>query len=236
MGKKADKAKLKSILKACRLTDRLFAKLMRNFKGLHTEQAVAQYIRAEIRALDCRPSFKPIVGSADGGAEPHHRPKNTPFKKGFCVIDFGFKVNGYCSDLTRTIYLGTPSKQERRLYNLVLAAQQKPLKQLKHGAKAAELFEISAKHLGRYRGYFIHGLGHGLGKHIHIKPYMKSTSFDVLKEGDIVTVEPGIYFSGKFGIRIEDDYLVTRDGARLLTKATNRLIALPLPEKRGKRS
>src|SRR3989344_4416324 len=233
---KADKAKLKAISKACRLTDGLFAKLIRNFKEFRTEQAVARYIKAEIKALACSPSFKPIVGSAEGGSEPHHKPKNTALKKGFCVIDFGLKVNGHCSDLTRTVYIGKPSKQDRKLYLIVLAAQQKPLSKIKHGAKGSELFEISAKTLGKYRKNFVHGLGHGLGKHIHIKPYMKSTSFDVLKEGDIITVEPGIYFSGKFGIRIEDDYLITRNGARLLSKATSRLIVLPLPAKRGKKS
>src|SRR3989344_4080225 len=130
-----------------------------------------------MKALACSPSFKPIVGSAEGGSEPHH----------------------------------------------------KPLSKIKHGAKGSELFEISAKTLGKYRKNFVHGLGHGLGKHIHIKPYMKSTSFDVLKEWDIITVEPGIYFKGKFGIRIEDNYLVARHGARRLTKATNKLIVLPLP-------
>ena len=141
----------------------------------------------------------------------------------------GLKFNGYCSDLTRTVYLGKPSNAEKQLYNFVLAAQQKPLSAIKHGAGGSGLFESSAKSLGKYRKNFIHGLGHGLGKHIHIKPYMKSTSFDMLKEGDIITVEPGIYFKNKFGIRIEDDYLVTRNGARKLTKATNKLIVLPVP-------
>jgi len=215
---KADKAKLKAISKACRLTDGLFARIILNFKAFPTEQAVARYINAEIKALGLRPSFNPIVGSAEGGAEPHHKPKNTSLKKGFCVIDLGLKFNGYCSDLTRTVYLGKPSNAEKQLYNLVLAAQQKPLSAIKHGAGGSGLFESSAKRLG-----------HGLGKHIHIKPYMKSTSFDMLKEGDIITVEPGIYFKNKFGIRIEDDYLVTRNGARKLTKATNKLIVLPVP-------
>ena len=82
---------------------------------------------------------------------------------------------------------------------------------------------------GKYRKNFIHGLGHGLGKNIHIKPYIKATSLDILKEGDIVTVEPGIYFKGKSGIRIEDDFLITKHGARQLTHAPSGLIMLPLP-------
>jgi Xaa-Pro aminopeptidase len=209
---------------------------LRNFGEFTTEQSVARFINAEIRALGLKPSFKAIVGSAEGGSEPHHKPKNTPIKKGFCIIDFGLKVNGYCSDLTRTVYIGKPSKRDRQFYALVRAAQQKPLPSIKHGAKGSALFEISAKRLGKYRKNFIHGLGHGLGKHIHIKPYLKSTSFDVLKEGDIITIEPGVYFKDKFGIRVEDDYLVTRNGARLLTKATNKLVVLPLPSENKRNS
>ena len=224
--------KERSIRKACALTDSLFSRLVRNFGRFHTEQDVSAYIKSEIRSKGLRQSFKSIVGSAEGGAEPHHAPKNTPLKEGFCVIDFGIRVEGYCADLTRTIFLGKPSAKDRVFYNLVLKAQRKPVPHLKHGARAAALYEISAKALGKYRKNFIHGLGHGLGKNIHIKPYIKATSLDILKEGDIVTVEPGIYFKGKSGIRIEDDFLITKHGARQLTHAPSGLIMLPLPNKK----
>lgn len=220
--------KLQSIKTASRLTEKIFQKTIRHFGSFSTELEVQEYILSEMKKIGKKPSFSPIVGSAKGGSEPHHKP-SLPLTKGFCVIDLGLKVSGYCSDLTRTIYLGDPAPKDYYFYGLVKNAQTVGARELKHGAACLKPYFAAKNMLRPYEKNFIHGLGHGLGKRIHTKPFMKKKSVDILKEGDIVTIEPGIYFKGKFGIRIEDDYLVTKQGAQQLTNLTKELIILPKP-------
>lgn len=222
-------SKLSSIKTACKITDSVFSKLVAKMGSFGTERDVALFINKEIKRHGVTPSFKPIVGAAGGGSEPHHRPKNTPLIRGFCVIDFGVKVNGYCSDMTRTVFFGLPTKKERSLYDLVLNSQQKAIKRIKGRVFARSLWKISFLALGKHKKRFIHGLGHGLGKHIHVKPFLKKKSKDYLKEGDIITIEPGIYFKGQFGIRIEDDFLVTKNGAQRLLNSTAKLLVFKVP-------
>ncbi|MBI2598015.1 MAG: M24 family metallopeptidase, partial [Candidatus Diapherotrites archaeon] len=181
--------KLESIKAACKITDSVFSRFVKKIGSFRSEREVARFIIKEISKKGCKPSFHPIVGSAFGGAEPHHKPQNTQLKRGFCVIDFGVKVGGYCSDMTRTVFFGKPSKKERSLYNLVLFAQKKVVESAKAGSFGKDLWKLSFDSLGAHRSKFIHGLGHGLGKHIHVKPFLKKKSKDVLKEGDIVTIE-----------------------------------------------
>ncbi len=215
--------KLESITKAAKITEEIFEKTIKNFSKFSTEKDAYNFILSEINARKLKPSFKPIIGSGPGGSEPHHKP-SLPITKGFCVIDLGVKVNGYCADLTRTIYLGEPSQEDYKFYNLVLNSQNQAIKEVKANQKALVPYLTAKKELGEYAENFIHGLGHGLGKHIHIKPFMKKETKDTLKEGDIVTVEPGIYFKGKFGIRIEDDFLITGSECIPLTVSSRELV------------
>ncbi|MEK6941948.1 MAG: M24 family metallopeptidase [archaeon] len=223
--------KLVAIKKACKITDTIFSSLARNIGSFGTERDIARFIKKEIRSRGLRPAFEPIVGSGPGGAEPHHKPQNVPLVAGFCVIDLGVRVNGYCSDMTRTVFFGKPSKKHREIYALVLSSQKNGVKLLKDGVFAEPIWRVSYKSLGAHRNRFIHGLGHGLGKHIHLRPFLKKKSKDVLKAGDIVTVEPGVYFKTRFGIRIEDDFLVTKNGFVRLSKTTNKLLCFPVPAK-----
>ncbi len=222
-------SKLKSIKSACKITDLVFSRLVKSMPLFETEREVALFIKTEFLSMGLHLAFEPIVGSVPGGAEPHHKPQRVPLKRGFCVIDMGVRVNGYCSDMTRTVFFGTPTTAERELYNLVLASQQKAVKKLKSGARGVDLWKISFAALGSHKKRFIHGLGHGLGKHIHTNPFLKKKSSHILREGDIVTVEPGVYFKNRFGIRVEDDFLVTKNGSVRLTKSTNKLLCFPVP-------
>ncbi len=199
--------------------------------SFRTEQDISLFLKKQIALHKVRPSFNPIVANVPGGSEPHHRPKRVALKRGFCVIDFGVKVNGYCSDMTRTVFFGKPTLKEKRLYQLVLNAQQKAIKHLMHGAQGSELYKIAASELKEHCKKFIHGLGHGLGKHIHTKPFFKKKSTDIVREGDIVTIEPGIYFKNRFGIRIEDDFFVTKNSCNQLSKSTRKLLCFKLLEK-----
>ncbi|AJF60551.1 MAG: Xaa-Pro dipeptidase [archaeon GW2011_AR10] len=220
--------KLENIKRACGIADLVFAETVRVLRkrAFSTELAVAGFIKQRLASYGAKPAFRTIVGSGSWSSVPHCFARNKPLEKGFCIIDFGAKFNGYCSDLTRTVYFGKPSKKERALYQKVLSVQGTAIKSIRPELSGAEARSIAERALGRHAKFFPHGLGHGLGKYIHTKPFLKKgkKGKNKLREGQIITVEPGIYFVGKFGIRIEDDCLITGNGARQLTHSTKRLL------------
>ncbi len=156
---------------------------------------------------------------------PHHEPMNIKIKKGFCVIDFGVKYKGYCSDITRTIYVGKPSKKEQQIYNTLLNIQKNTINQIIQNKKCPELYNFVNESLGKYKKYFTHGLGHGVGVEIHEMPNLTLNSRDKIKNNMIFTIEPGIYFPRKFGIRIEDTILFKNRPIQL-TKTSKDLIII----------
>ena len=214
--------KLQSIKKACEITDQIFSKLIKNFNKFKSEKEVARFILNETKKRNLRPSFPPIVGTGKNASEIHHKP-GKDWNKGFCVMDFGVRVNGYCSDMTRTVYIGKPTKKEKQLYQLLLNAQMKGIKLAKPGITGKEISKLNLKLLGKHKNKMIHGLGHGVGKHIHMKPSLTLRSNDIIKKGDILTIEPGIYHKGRYGMRIEDTILIPN---HILTKSTKKLISL----------
>ena len=128
------------------------------------------------------------------------------------MLDYGVKISGFCSDFTRTIFIGRPKKYHEQIYNVVLHAQISAIKKLKIGALADEI-DFTARHIINQTGFgkfYIHGTGHGVTKKIHDKPSFKITSADVVHANDVVTIEPGIYIPKKFGVRIEDMVLVKK--------------------------
>jgi Xaa-Pro aminopeptidase len=145
-------------------------------------------------------------------------------KKGFCIIDFGVKYKGYHSDITRTIYLGNPSKKEITLYNLLLKIQKELIKKIKIGERCSQLYKDTLTLLDKYSDNFTHGLGHGLGLNIHELPNLTEKSEDIFMNNMVFTIEPGIYFQNKFGIRIEDDILIKNGKIQILTKIPKKLI------------
>lgn len=212
--------------KACSITSKIIKEAIESLKKhrFRTELDVYRFLKEETKRNKCKLAFRPIVAFGKNAAEIHHKAKNTKLEKGFLVLDFGVKYRGVCSDCTRTVYLGTPSKREKRLYNLVLLAQETAMLYALPGEYAANVDLIARAVLQDYYRHFVHGTGHGVGKKIHQAPNIKPRSRAVLKEGDIITIEPGLYFKKRLGIRIEDTILIRKSKPEILTKLSKELI------------
>jgi len=174
-------------------------------------------------------SFETIVASGVRSALPHGRATTTPLpRKGFVTLDFGIIFGGYCSDMTRTVYLGKPRARERAAYEAVLEAQQAGVEAVRSGASCGEVDE-AARGVLRKAGLaeaFSHSTGHGVGLEIHESPRIGAGQKTRLLPGMVITIEPGVYLAGEFGIRIEDMVAVTDAGGQVLTPAPKALIEL----------
>ena len=167
-----------------------------------------------------KPSFDTITVSGSASSRPHGVPRPVKLEKGFLTMDYGAMVNGYHSDMTRTVCIGKADDEMKRLYNTVLEAQCAAIEAIGPGKKNADMDKLARDIIDNagYKGYFSHSLGHGVGLEIHEDPGLHGRMGDaVLLPGQIVTSEPGIYIEGKYGCRIEDMVLVTEDGRRDLT-------------------
>ncbi len=174
-------------------------------------------------------SFETIAVSGKNSSMPHGVPSDKKIEKGdFITMDFGAVVDGYHSDMTRTVAVGEVSSKQAQIYETVLAAQKKSLDSLKAGVscKAADAAARDIIGNAGYGEYFGHGTGHGVGIEIHEQPRVSPKSEEILQVGDIVTVEPGIYLPGEFGVRIEDMAFITENGCENLTKSPKNLIIL----------
>ena len=209
--------------KSCHEADKILQKTIKKFKTFKTESEAAAFLEYETKKQGLELSFNPIVASGSNGSMPHHEPANVKIKKGFCVIDFGVKYKGYCSDITRTIYVGKPTKKEVNTYNFLLEIQKDTINQVKQNKKCSELYDFVNTSLGKDKKYFTHGLGHGVGVEIHELPNLTLNSKDRIKNNMVFTIEPGLYFPKKFGIRIEDTVLF-KNKPILLTKTTKDLL------------
>ncbi|RLE49610.1 MAG: hypothetical protein DRJ31_04355 [Candidatus Methanomethylicota archaeon] len=173
--------------------------------------------------------FNVIVASGARAAYPHGRVSNKQLRKGEpVVIDIGARVNGYCSDITRTFFIGGVNDSFREVYEAVTRAQEEVFERVKPGVKCCELDKIAREVLGRYglAQAFVHGLGHGLGLEIHEKPTLNPKSHEEICTGNVLTVEPGVYIRSKGGVRVEDDVLVTSHGVEIITKFTRELLVV----------
>ena len=222
-----DLVKIKNVTKACEITDKIFRKLVKKLKQkvFLTELDVYNFLKKETYANNCRLSFKPIVAIQENAAEIHHKANNTRLKDGFLIVDFGVKYKGFCSDCSRTFYLGNPSKKDKDLYNLVLESQLTALNYVRSGVCSADIDAIVRAVLWKYFRNFVHGTGHGVGKKIHQSPVLSPKSKSILREGQIITIEPGLYFKNKLGIRIEDTVLV-KNGVYILTKTKKEMVII----------
>ena len=205
--------------------NKVLNKTINNFKDFKTESQVAAFLEYESKKLGLDLSFPPIVASGSNGSLPHYEPKNVKLKMGFCVIDFGVKYKGYCTDCTRTIYLGKPNNKEKQIYNFLLDIQKNIIKNIKINSNCGKIYDNCVRSLGKYSKYFIHGLGHGVGVEIHELPNLTLNSKDKIMENMIFTIEPGIYLPKKFGIRIEDTVLMKKIPL-ILTKVPKDLLII----------
>lgn len=220
------KRQYQALKKACAINDIIFSDIIRNF-SFHTEHELALFIRKRFRDLGVKPAYPPIV--TNNNQIIHPKPREKSLQRGWLLLDFGCKVAGYCSDMTRTIFLGKATKEERSLYDLILQCQQKSIRFAKPGMTGSDLDIYSRTLLGKYKPFFRHALGHGVSKKIHDLPRISVTSADALKRGDFFTIEPGIYFKTKtkeIGIRIEDTLLM-RKQPEILTLSPKRFIEIP---------
>lgn len=216
-----DAAEIERIAAAAALTDGVYAWIEERGLVGRTERDVALAAERRMRELGAEaPSFPTIVAAGPNGSLIHAVPGEREIGRGeYVVIDMGAIVDGYCSDCTRTLVEGEPDPAQREVYELVVAAQAAALAAIRAGASGREVDAVaralidSAGHGER----FGHGLGHGVGIEVHEPPRLSKRSEDELLAGDVVTVEPGIYAPGEFGVRIEDLVVVTADGHRNLS-------------------
>ena len=207
--------------KAVEIAEQVFTELLPTLNSEQTERAVAHEIEHRMRLLGAEGcSFAPIVAAGPGGALPHYQPQDlTLANHTSLLIDWGAKFQGYASDLTRTLHQQNVSDAFKRAYEGVLEAQLAAIELIKPGVPVREVDAAARAALGRHGilDAFKHGLGHGTGLQIHESPRMSPISDEILASGMIITVEPGVYYDGDFGIRIEDDILVTDSGHEVLS-------------------
>lgn len=220
-----DASELATIERSIDVAQRTFQSVVPKITRRMTERDIAHEFEATMRHLGAEGfSFDAIIAVQPSGALPHYRPSGTSLEhcEGI-LIDWGASVDGYCSDLTRTLHVAdgklAKSERYRHAYETVLAAQLAAIDVIAGGAKARDV-DAAARGVIEAAGLgdaFKHGLGHGFGLQIHESPRMGPMAEEVLLPGMVVTVEPGVYFEGDFGIRIEDDVLVTESGCRVLS-------------------
>jgi len=225
-----DRDEIAAIAGAARVADSVFRDVLKAIRAGATELDIA----AEITWLTRRrggdaDAFDVIVASGPNGALPHARPGARKIRTGdFVIMDFGAVVQGYCSDLTRTVCVGAAPRAMRKAYDAVLEAHAAALRAA-HGDMPARALDAAARGVLRRRGfgrYFTHSLGHGLGLRVHERPRVSPASGETLRTGSVITIEPGVYIPGKGGVRIEDDVLLEGGGCRLLTASPRQLILL----------
>ena len=213
---------------AASISDKVFKKLLVLIRPGVRECDIAAEISYWHRkyGAECD-AFDPIVASGERGAMPHARASEKIIRSGeMVVLDFGCCYRGYNSDITRTIAVGNPSAEMKKVYKIVFDAQKKAIEAVKSGVPARSIDSIARKHIQQngYGRYFIHSLGHGLGVHVHDPLRVSAISATVLESGNVVTIEPGIYIPGRGGVRIEDDIVVRESGCDILTTSSKELI------------
>ena len=211
------------IRKSCEISCDILKECFDNF-NFDTEKDVVKYLRKKAKEKNVKVAFPPLIVSGKNFLEIHHKSNETKLK-GFVIVDFGVKYEGYCSDITRMLYKGKPSKNEIELFELVLRVHNNSLKNLKIGEDYCNVDLKARMDFGDHKKYFEHSLGHGVGKKIHQEPWIIFKSKNVVKENDVVTIEPGIY-TKEFGIRIEDTILIKKNKIEVLTPMKRELIIL----------
>ena len=225
-----DETEIATIRRACQISDQAFIDVLDFIKpGQTTEMDVNHFLDHRMRQLGAEgASFEFIVASGYRSAMPHGRASEKVIQTGETLtLDFGCYYQHYVSDMTRTIHIGHVTDQEREIYDVVLRANKALIEQAKEGVTYRE-FDAIPREIINTAGYganFTHGIGHGIGLDIHEYPYL-GKSDEAIKAGMVLTDEPGIYLDDKYGVRIEDDLLITETGCEVLTLAPKELIVI----------
>ena len=225
-----DAGELRSIRAAVGLGAGLFPVLRRKLRPGAREVEVAAALEFAARRAGAEGmSFSTIIAAGRRSAVVHGRASQARIpRRGFVVCDFGVILAGYCSDRTRTVHVGHPDRQARRIYQAVLAAQQAAIDQVRAGAGAATVDEAARKVLRKSNlaQYFTHSTGHGLGLEIHEAPRLAAGQTQLLESGMVITIEPGVYIPGRCGVRIEDVVVVTSRGCEVLAPTDKELVVV----------
>lgn len=212
------------------ITDAAFAHIVDYMRPGMTERAV----QIELEDIMLRHgaeglAFSSIVATGANGASPHAIPGQTVLEAGQCVVlDFGARAHGYCSDMTRTVFLGDPSPRLRAAYEAIRSANEQVEAALRPGVTGKAMHELAEQVLAEhgFAGKMGHGLGHGVGIDIHEQPVLSPRNEKPLVTGNVVTVEPGVYLAGEFGMRLEDCGVLTSDGFEVFTQSTHDMVVL----------
>lgn len=209
-----DDDEIENIKKACELTDKCFSHIIKYIKKGMTEKQIANEIERYFKQNGAEGlAFDTIVASGENSSKPHSSVTNRKIASGDVILlDFGCKYNGYCSDMTRTIFMNRIPEKVKQVYDLVLRNQKNFIKEAKESANIKTLTKMVENDFRIYEYDLIHALGHGVGMEVHELPFLSSKKDNLLKENMVIAVEPGIYIPGKFGVRIEDTILITKNG------------------------
>jgi Xaa-Pro aminopeptidase len=223
-----DAAEIAAVRAASAIADASFERLLDDGLVGRSEREVAISLEHDMVQQGARrPSFESIVAAGPHGARPHATPRDVEIRRGdLVVIDWGAELDGYHSDCTRTIAAGEPEVEAREIYDLVLQAELAGMDAVRADRPTAEVDGVAREIIAAagHGDNFGHGLGHGVGLDVHEAPWLRRRSDEILQTGNVVTVEPGIYLAGRFGVRIEDLVAVTEDGCEVLTSIPKQLI------------
>lgn len=230
MRRHKDKYELECLRNAQQITDEAFQVLLEKIRPGVSELDLMMCLGEEMARRGCeKRSFNMIFTSGDRTALPHGDPAIRKVEYGdFVMMDVGAMIGGYAADMTRTVAIGNVTDEQRQVYQIVLEAQKRAIDSIRPGIPCKEVDRVAREYIGSqgYGACFGHGLGHSLGLEIHEDPRFNPVCEDPLEEGVVITVEPGIYLPGKFGVRIEDMVVVTKSGCEDLTHSPKELIVL----------
>lgn len=218
------------MIEASRLNDLAVEKLIPLTKKGYTEKQLADELLKIYLELGAEGfSFEPICCYGANAADPHHENDDAKGRAGDSVIlDIGCKKDGYCSDMTRTVFLGSVSEEQRKVYEIVREANRRAIEAVRPGVRFCDV-DAAARNYITEQGYgpqFVHRTGHNIGQDVHEYGDVSSVNTEMLRPGMVFSIEPGIYLSGHFGVRIEDLVMVTEDGCRVLNHFTKDLIVV----------
>lgn len=229
-----DKKEIELISKACQIGDIAFMKVLKKIKLGITEKQLVWELEKFIKEKGFETSFRTIVAFGANAASPHHMSGNTKLENGqFVLMDFGVKFKEYCSDMTRSVVFGKSSQKQKKIYDTVLMAQQKAEDFIEKAIKSGKEIKVSdidkvARDYIKSEGFpsIPHSLGHGIGLEVHEHPHISPKSKEILREGMVFSIEPGIYIQGVGGVRIEDLYAYENGRLKQLTTSPQNLIEL----------
>jgi len=219
---------IENIKKACKIGDMAFNFILAKLKTGITEKEISDELIGFFKLKNADLSFKPIVAFGPHSSIPHHENSDTKLKKDQIVLlDFGVKVNNYCSDMTRTVFFGEAPEEFKKIHKTVLNAQQKTIKNIKPNMKLSEIDKTARDYiLSQNFPNIIHAVGHGVGIEVHEAPSVSPSSKDIVKNGMVFSIEPGIYVPGYGGVRIEDLVLIKNGNVELISHAKREIIEI----------